>query len=123
MTESRYLPLPNTAAYHQMALVALIGFTRVTVITGRYPFSVGACRSKLSVSLAKCFAIGPGPRNLKSARGLWQTLTDDIPARYHNKYCQVFYVVLSTMPFIGYWADLSFYTQPSGCVFFWNVNG
>ena len=80
----------------------------MTVITGCYPFSVGACRSKLSVSLAKCFAIGPGPRNLKSARGLWQTLTDDIPARYHNKYCHVFYVVLSTMPFIGYWADLSF---------------
>jgi hypothetical protein len=33
---------PNTDAYHQMALAVWIGFIRVTVITGRYPFLVGA---------------------------------------------------------------------------------
>ena len=66
----------------------------MTVITGCYPFSVGACRSKLSVSLAKCFAIGPGPRNLKSARGLWQTLTDGILVRYHTSFCHVLRCVI-----------------------------
>ena len=70
MTESRYLPLPNTAAYHQMALVALIGFTRVTVITGRYPFSVGALILKLSVSLAQGFAIGWASATVKFSQSV-----------------------------------------------------
>ncbi|HEV8076903.1 MAG TPA: hypothetical protein VGP45_00805, partial [Marinobacter sp.] len=99
MIESRYLPLFNTKAYHQMALGVWIGLTRETFIIARYSFLVSACIIKTPTACGK---------PLQTVFELAIILA-----------IVMFYVVLSTMPFIGYLADLSFYTQPSGCVFFW----